>query len=389
MSTCSDCFTGCSEIVSDKCIKYTGIDVPLLGIQTGDSLSYIEQTLIGFLTSTLDGTGIKIDVPSDTYCQPTACTLVSNYLPTCKDISAVDLFVALIRAACDLQTQVDVIDETLLTLNADYTLPTNCFPIGVVPSAGTHDILQAVIGVLCSVKVDLAALTLNLSTNYASIGTELNAQIQNYLTTIAPTTNKMYLKMVPYVAVPYYGPISGYPSGTDFFDGSGAGHGVWEQVYLCNGDNNTPDMRGRVAVGVTNMFGVVPLDPAVVSPIYIVNTAMGSNSVVLSPSEMPVHSHTATSVPTVSPHSHFTVGTVLSGEVPLSATNSIRTEHTGAGDESYILQGVALTPTTGLTNTVTVGVTVATTVANSTPGGGAHNNIQPSIGSYYIIFIPI
>ena len=58
MSNCSNCYNGCTEIVSDRCVKYTGIDVPVLGIQTGDSLSFVEQALITFLTSTLDGTGI-------------------------------------------------------------------------------------------------------------------------------------------------------------------------------------------------------------------------------------------------------------------------------------------------------------------------------------------
>ena len=61
--SCSNCFNGCVETTSDKCVKYTGIDVPILGIKKGDSLSYVEQALIEFLTSTLDGSGIKLDIP--------------------------------------------------------------------------------------------------------------------------------------------------------------------------------------------------------------------------------------------------------------------------------------------------------------------------------------
>ena len=57
-NNCSNCYNGCTEITSDKCVKYTGVDVPVLGIQKGDSLSYVEQALITFLSSTLDGTGI-------------------------------------------------------------------------------------------------------------------------------------------------------------------------------------------------------------------------------------------------------------------------------------------------------------------------------------------
>jgi hypothetical protein len=116
--SCSNCFNGCSEIVSDQCVRYTGIDVPVLGIKTGDSLSYVEQALITFLTSTLDGTGIKIDIPTST----TICNLVKQYLPTGQDITAVDLFNALIQATCDLQEQVDAIVAELAILNADYTI---------------------------------------------------------------------------------------------------------------------------------------------------------------------------------------------------------------------------------------------------------------------------
>ena len=87
MSICSNCYNGCTEIVSDKCVRYTGIDVPVLGIQTGDSLSYVEQALIEFLTSTLDGTGIKLTIDP-----AIICNLVNQYLPDCEDLNALNLF---------------------------------------------------------------------------------------------------------------------------------------------------------------------------------------------------------------------------------------------------------------------------------------------------------
>ena len=74
--SCSNCYNGCSEITSDKCVRYTGIDVPVLGIKNGDSLSYVEQALIEFLVSTLDGSGIKVDIPQDIICD-----IVSSNLP--------------------------------------------------------------------------------------------------------------------------------------------------------------------------------------------------------------------------------------------------------------------------------------------------------------------
>ena len=185
--SCSNCYNGCPEIVSDKCVKYTGVNVPILGIQTGDSLSYVEQALIEFLTSTLDGTGIKPVI------DPTIiCNLVQKYLPTCGDLTIVDISVALIKAACDLQDQVDAIVSELAILNANYNV--SCLS-GVVSSSDTHDVLQATINKLCSVSSALTALALDVSTNYVK-KSELNALIQAYLNSIG-TSTLIKNKMVP------------------------------------------------------------------------------------------------------------------------------------------------------------------------------------------------
>ena len=154
MSTCSNCYNGCTEIVSDRCVKYTGINVPVLGIQTGDSLSFVEQALITFLTSTLDGTGVIIDLSGIN-----VCTVVQKYLPTCKDLSIADISKALIQAACDLQEQVDAIVAELAILNADYTI--GCLE-GVTASSDTHAIVQAAINKVCALEVDLIALALDI-----------------------------------------------------------------------------------------------------------------------------------------------------------------------------------------------------------------------------------
>ena len=148
MSTCSNCYNGCTEIVSDRCVKYTGIDVPVLGIQTGDSLSFVEQALITFLVSTLDGTGVKIDLAPTVVCE-----LVNKYLPTCGDLSIVDISKALIEAACDLQVQVTANTNAIVTLNADYTI--GCLT-GVTSSSDTHAIVQAVINKLCALDTQFS-----------------------------------------------------------------------------------------------------------------------------------------------------------------------------------------------------------------------------------------
>jgi microcystin-dependent protein len=376
MSNCSNCYNGCTEIVSDRCIKYTGIDVPVLGIQTGDSLSYVEQALITFLTSTLDGTGVKIDL-GDTV----VCTLVNKYLPTCKDLSIVDISKALIEAACDLQEQVDDVVADIAVLNADYTI--GCLT-GVTASSDTHAIVQAVITKLCQVQVDLTALALNVSTNYVSIA-NINSYIQAYLNSISSST-LVSNKMVPYSAVPYFGPLS-------YFNGTGAGTGDWVKIYLCNGQNGTPDLRGRTLVGTTTgMFGG-PLDPEVdpanpANPNYIITTEVGANEVFLSSTQIPAHTHIATAVATVTPatHSHLTVsdGTAI----PLNVDDPIDSGYSSGGNLGYSLRSASdTTANLGKTNDVTIDVGVA--VSNGSTGGGlGHANIQPSRGCYYIIYIP-
>lgn len=388
MTNCSNCYNGCTEIVSDRCVKYTGIDVPVLGIQTGDSLSFVEQALITFLTSTLDGTGIKINL-GDTV----VCNLIQQYLPTCGDLTIVDISKALIEAACDLQTQVDAIVADIVVINneidvieADYTV--RCLIDGtpsITPSSGTHAVLQATIDALC-------ALALDLSTNYVPINSSpghpgVNDYIQAYLNSIS-TSTLVSNKMVPYSVLPYFGPLSN-------FDGSGAGIGDWLKVNLCNGQNGTPDLRGRTLVGTTTgMFGG-PLAPAVDfnipgsgSPNYILGSVAGANQVSLDITQVPSHTHSATAVSTVTPatHSHLTVSSGTS--VGLNAADPIDEGYSSGGNLGYSLRSAAgATANVGKTNDVTISAT--TVVSNSATGGGlAHANIQPSIGSYFIIYLP-
>jgi hypothetical protein len=226
MNNCSNCYGGCTEIISDRCIKYTGIDVPVLGIQTGDSLSFVEQALVTFLVSTLDGTGVKIDLGG-----LDVCVLVQKYLPTCGDLSIVDISKALIEAACDLQEQVDAIVAELAILNADYTI--GCLE-GVTASSDTHAIVQAAINKVCALEVDLIALALDISTNYVKL-VDLNSLIQYYLSVVSGITTNYYNRMVPYVVETYYGSIAG-------FSITGAGSGVWQKIYICNGQNGTPNL---------------------------------------------------------------------------------------------------------------------------------------------------
>jgi microcystin-dependent protein len=355
--SCSNCFNGCAEIVSDQCVRYTGIDIPVLGIKSGDSLSYVEQALITFLTSTLDGSGIKPTI------DPTIiCNLVKQYLPTCEDLTVTNILTALIKAACDLQTQtftnltsINTINGQIATIEANYNLTcdyiTDVTP-SVTPSSGTHAVLQATIDALCAFILDVEA-------HYVLL-VDLPGLIQDYLNTLYPPTQQ-YTKMIPYVAVPYFGSVAN-------FDSTGAGFANlgYDKIYLCNGNNSTPDLRGRVLVGaIQGMYGG-PLAPAVdpnfsfYNPNYAVNDISGTNSIILNTPQLPAHTHGI--VDPGHAHTYLKAGTV--------------------GVTESLTQGIT-SGATGITSTATTNISVT-----SAGGGQPHQNNQPSWACYYIIYIP-
>lgn len=374
MSNCQNCFNGCTETISDQCVKYTGIDIPTLGINTGDPLSVIEQSLITFLVSALNGTGIKIDLSSID-----VCTVVQQYLPTCGEMSIADISKALIQASCDIQEQVDAIVATLAVLNADYTI--GCLP-GVTASSDTHAVVQAAITKLCSVDVNVTSILDQLPLFVTK--SELCDRIVE-----CSTNNAIALasaKMIPYSIIPYYGPISGYPTVSDGFSSTGAGYGYWLNVYYCNGQNpQVPDLRGRVPVGSTDMYGSNwPADgttqPGINgNPYYDYTTAKGSNTTVLSLAQIPAHNHTtstasstATTIISPNPHSHsYTERTIW--------TNSVNNGGNGQQPENSYTD-----KTTGSVNLT------ATTTLTILPQGQneAHSNVQPGLAVYYLIYIP-
>ena len=363
---CSNCYNGCVETTSDQCVRYTGVDVPVLGIQTGDSLSYVEQALITFLTSTLDGTGIILPINPQIICE-----IVSKNLVSCEDLSLPNVISAIIQAVCELDTRVTALEDDLAALEGPYTV--GCLT-GVTSSSGTHAILQAVITKLCGLEVELDALALDVDTNYVKLA-DLNSLIAAYLASVG-TSTKYYNRMVPYAVVEYYGSLTGK------FDGTGAGivGTDWEKIYLCNGNNGTPDKRGRVPVGATTGMGGGAFNPAVDpgvagNPAYALLGTAGSNSVTLSATEIPAHSHLATA--TVSDPGHLHTIAYAHGQADQNEP--------GVYGDLMDMNGTKSSSTS--TNTAVTGVSVAVSVG-STGGGLAHANYQPGLGCYYIMYIP-
>jgi microcystin-dependent protein len=195
---------------------------------------------------------------------------------------------------------------------------------------------------------------------------------------------KEYTKMVPYVAYPWFA-----PSVAGLFDSTGKGipTGPYENVYFCNGNfPNVPDLRGRVPAGLTNggMEGLTMdpfVDPAAApgfNPNYSVGTKAGANYVVLQTPQIPSHTHTTTVVINDPGHAHTNAPGVL--------IQSDGVERFGSG---YTNTGVTSTNFTGLKGTI-AGIDQNVFVTNALEGQNqAHNNTQPTVGCYYIMYIPV
>jgi microcystin-dependent protein len=327
-------------------------------------LSYVEQALIGFLVSTLNGTGIKLEINPQIICE-----IVSKNLVECEELSLPNVIEALIKAVCELDTRLTALEDDFAALEGPYTI--GCLT-GVTSSSGTHAILQAAINKICGLEIELDALALDVDTNYVKLA-DLNSLIAAYLASVG-TSTKLYNKMIPYVAVEYYGSLTGK------FDGTGAGIGDWEKIYLCNGLNGTPDKRGRVPVGVTTGMGGGPFNPAVDpaiagNPNYTLLGTQGANTVTLTPTQIPAHSHSATAVVTDPGHLHSLI----------YAPGKSDPVEPGAVADYMNQAGTKSSSTT--TNSASTGISVNVSIG-STGGGLPHANVQPGLGCYYIMYIP-
>jgi microcystin-dependent protein len=375
-SNCSNCYNGCAETVSDQCVRYTGEDIPALGISHGDSLLAVENAITTFLVPVLTGVGVKPVIS-----ESIICNVVKKFLPPCTQCTGFTLnevLTAIIKAACSLQEQIDDLVTEFGILNANYDV--DCLS-GVVSSSGTHDILQAAINKICELEVNLGALAIDLATNYYT-----KTQVDTLLSTYTPPgANLVKSKMIPYVALPFFS------TDLSMFDAGGAGMNDWVDIYLCNGSSHpgAPDLRGRVLVGVTTNVPGGPMDPAVIpnmgtggfNPSYTIGSVYGSNSIQLGIPEIPSHSHTITNTVIINDPGHFHYldnAVKWNGSIDRPAGSYTRQDYLPQTQPEVTgLKG------TGPGQNVFVN-SIAATEGNNQP----HSNIQPVIACNYIIYIP-
>lgn len=362
MATCKDCLQNCPEIISDQCVQYTGpaLAAPL-NVCTGDQLPVYEANIAAALLTALNGNGIiplGVTLP---------CTWLSQQLGVLP-ANLNNLLQTLSNATCSLYTSVTAIQAQIApgASGSGTVLDTMCLTLPANPTSG--QITQSIINLLCSVNTTVAAIptTYVRNTDLTSLVTTI---INNVTTGTINGVPQYNVAMVPYAAIAYFGPLSN-------FDATGAGLSStgFNKIFLCNGNNGTPDIRGRIVVSAIRNVPGGALDPAVDpsvnpnNPNWALSDKAGTTTSTLTTSQIPSHTHTIND----SGHAHN-----------LGTGGVVRT--TAAGPGSYSGGGANSSGVPALLNTLsnTTGITIA-----ATGGGQPHNNIQPSIAAYYIMYIP-
>jgi microcystin-dependent protein len=346
--SCKDCTNNCPQIISDCCIIYTGEDIPALGICTGDQICELQKIVVDKLLTVIDGTGITLSDVTLENCSFLADQFVG------KDSTLVNLLQLLIDSQCTLKTLIDGLIE------APATFDTSCLT-GLPEGADRDDILQAVITTLCSIKTTVDAIP----STYVKID-DINSYIESYISSVV--VNNYYLNIPSKVALPYFGDMSNFDS-----TGKGLEARGFKNIFVCNGANGTPDLRGRAVIGaVRNIPGgsldsdVNPALPANPNTDYSVGDKFGKSYITLTAANLPSHTHSLTDPG----HSHGVKVKALDTE--------------GGGRFGYVPNnnGDGTGAWTALTDLKQTNITI-----NSAGNDQPHYNVQPSIAACWIMAI--
>lgn len=352
---CINCLQNCGgDIVSDQCVEYTGDPIPALGICTGDQLSSVEAAIVNALLTSLDGTGISPANVTVANC----AWLQQQFVGQNPTLAA--FLQLLINGECSLYSMIEQINTALATVP---TFNTGCLQ-GLPSSPTPNQILQALVTDYCTTK----ALVSAIPSTYVQLSslTGLVTQILENLGLIGNSTQIQYAQYMPIgMAFPYFGSLANFD-----LTGKGLSAAGFAGLQLMNGSNSSIDARGRTFVGaIANVPGgtlasaVDPTKPFNPNTNWSVGQAFGENYHILTTTEIPSHNHGVNDPG----HTH-SVTLFLDLKCGSCGTKLYSSVNNNQGSGSFT------------TASATTGITI-----QSAGGGSFHNNVQPSLATYWVI----
>lgn len=307
------------------------------------------------------------------------CDFISEQMEG-KNKDVFTLIQILIDSHCTLKEAVDTINEELDTA---VSFDLKCV---TATSPDVNGTIQGLINKVCSLDESVQDILDQLN-NGTDISSTVNNLIGNYLHANVDTcsgygitkagsgetaTLTLYGYVPPSCPIPCFAPLS-------YFDSTGVGlpDSLFCGWFICNGNNGTPDMRGYTFAGATALPGIFAansldtrVDPAVQGATFATATfdKKGEVQHVTTISEMPAHTHTITDPG----HNHN--NGAFDRILKFDGTGTV-----GPNDGDYVNDEPKLDDSVPMANSTT-GITI-----NSTGGGQAHNNVQPTIYGYWIV----
>lgn len=293
----------CGDTLSSNCVKWEGPNIACLGITTGMSITQVEQAIATQLCD------LNNQNPADALLTTTLCgdfvTLMAG-----KSKNIANILQVLIDYGCtlkDILVLVDIRLKALENLVIDFkclrkssssggTDP--CGPDPNDPGLTLQDILQLIVNAICDLQMQVNGILSSLQSIIdISINTALANRIRscqpNRVTTQGTGANlNVFIRglVPPFTPLAYFGSLS-------YFDGDGKGMDGTPVCgyYLCNGKFGTPDMRGVVPLGATNIPGgalAAFSDPSTYGlPALSIGDSGGMHKVLLSGSECGIANH--------------------------------------------------------------------------------------------------
>lgn len=366
------------DVTPDRKVKYTGPAIPSLNICTGDTLEEIEAVILDKLLDFTTGKGISL--PSVDLSQ---CDVLQEFVACCSNNnSLIGIIDVLIKGICSVQANVEEVNSSL-TSKLALSLNQKCLTIPNPTSL--NSVLQAIIDSNCALKTAFESAFTSIST--PTLSTTIINQISNDTVTKvfsqissnggyglkktgtgASQTIQLTGMVPPRCPIFYIGSLSNFDTTGKGIES--AGYGGW---YILNGNNNTPDMRGYVAGGATNVQGPAlqsAVDPTTnLDPSYA--TSVGDRKGVvkqtLQSQNIPAHTHT---LPDLS-HTHTYQVPYVTVGVDFGSSNINIVDTSGGGGPKI--------------NMTTSNTSLGGNSTSSYGGNQPHENRQPTYYGVYIM----